>query len=145
MTLYGKFPVGGGDSGVSVLASGGRVPWDLYDGSVSYQLMVNPDTATMPSIKRTVTARPTCSGRQVTYEGKPSIPEISFSGVILEEAQFRAFEEWVSLRKLVRITDDLGMKYWVYLKNFSPQRQKVTEYPWYHTYSVSGVLADWWQ
>ena len=73
-----------------------RIAWIFTDGSTTHSLPVNPDTATMPSIKRTITARPTCSGRQVQYEGKPSIPEISFSGVILEEDQFRAFEEYVS-------------------------------------------------
>lgn len=120
----------------------GRVAWNFFDGVNSYDLPINPDSATMPSIKRQTTTKATASGRQVMYQGKPLVPEFFFSGVILSENEYRAFEEWVDKRKQIRITDDLGMKYWVYFKSFSPTRVKDSRYPWHHTYSAAGVLLD---
>lgn len=119
-----------------------RIPWNFFDGVNSYDLPINPNEASMPSPKRNVSTKATCAGRQVRIEGKPIVPQIEFSGVILYEEEYRAFEAWVNKRQQIRITDDLGMKYWVYLKSFSPQRVKSNTFPWYHTYSVSGVLLD---
>ena len=119
-----------------------RMAWNFFDGVNSYDLPVNPNEATMPVSGRRVTAKPTCAGRQVIYQGKNIVSEFTISGVILYEAEYRAFEEWVEKRKQIRITDDLGMKYWVYLKSFSPTREKSNAYEWYHKYTCSGVLLD---
>lgn len=119
-----------------------RVAWNFFDGTNSYDLPVNPDAASMPGPKRNIITKPTCAGRQVMMEGKKEVGQISFSGVILEEEHLRAFEEWALKRKQVRITDDLGRKYWIYIKTFSPSRQKNNTYEWYHTYTVNGIVMD---
>ena len=149
MSRFGQFQFGEdvfGDEGTGGAGplpdEFGRISWNFFDGANSYDLPVNPDSAKMPSVKKQTTTKATAAGRQVIYQGKFSVPEFDFSGVILKEDELRSFEEWVDKRKQIRITDDLGMKYWVYFKTFSPKREKNNTYKWYHTYSVSGVLLD---
>ena len=119
-----------------------RIAWNFFDGVNSYDLPINPNEAKMPSRRRPVATKATCAGRQVMYQGRLEVPTIEFSGVLLDETQYRIFKEWFNRRKQIRITDDLGIKYWVYLKSFQPTRVKSNDYDWYHNYSASGVVLD---
>jgi len=119
-----------------------RIAWRFFDGTVSYVLPVNPSTASMPTKNKTITYQATCAGKQIAYEGRSEPGRISFSGVILEEAQLRAFENWFNKRKQIQITDDLGQKFWVYLKSFSPTRRKNNDYDWLIDYSAEGTVLD---
>lgn len=149
MARFGTFNFGeekfGGESPVTSpqFPSGQeRIAWNFFDGVESYDLPTNPSEASMPSMKRNVMTKPTCSGRQVLIEGKPEVGQMQLSGVILTEEEFRAFEHWVAKRKQVRVTDDLGKKYWIYFKSFAPQRVKNDANEWHHTYTITGVQAD---
>lgn len=143
---------GGFDFGEDVFGDGGlpsepditesRVAWQFYDGVTNYELPVNPQTASMPTLNKRLTHKVTCAGRQITYEGRPEVGTFSISGVILEEAQYRAFQTWVGLKKQVRITDDLGEKYWVYIKTFSPKRRRDITYPWLMDFTIDGSTLD---
>jgi len=121
-----------------------RVAWTFFDGTTTYQLPVNPDSASMPShfAQRKITYQATCAGAQVIYEGRREPHKVSFSGVILEEAQYNSFKTWVNKSKQIRITDDLGQKFWVYLKSFSPTRRKDSVYDWLMDYSAEGFVLD---
>lgn len=119
-----------------------RVAWTFSDGTTIYEMEVNPNAATMPSIERTITQRATTAGRQVIYEGKPTVKNLNFSGVILEEAQYRSMLEWSNKHKQIRIKDDLDDVYWVYLMNFQPKRVRKNDHDWYMEYSVEGVVLD---
>ena len=120
----------------------GRVAWTFYDGVDTYEFLVNPDTASMPTRQKNLTFQATTAGRQVPYEGRPDVGVLRFSGVILHEAQYHAFKNWVSKRKQVQVKDDLDQRYWVYLKNFLPTRVNAIEYPWMMNYSIEGVVLD---
>lgn len=120
----------------------GRVGWRFFDGSTEYVLPVNPSQASMYKIEKLITAQQTISGRTIYYEGRPQITSISFSGVILEEDQLRAFESWFQLRKQIRITDDLNQSYWVYLLSFQPKRVNKVDTPWYHEYSAEAKILN---
>lgn len=147
MGIFGDFDFGddvfGGDSPENPDAPlTQRVAWVFYDGVDTYVLPVNPDSASMPTPNRTLTFQATCTGKQVIYEGRPQTKKISFSGVTIEEGQYQAFKNWVNKRKQIQITDDLGQKYWVYLKSFKPQRRRNDTYPWLMDYSAEGVVLD---
>lgn len=147
MARFGQFRFGEetfGDDGVPPRPSERteRIAWLFFDGVNTYELPINPNEAKMPSPKRSVLTKPTCSGRQVSYQGREEVATIDFSGVLLSEAQYRVFREWFLKRQQIRITDDLGLKYWVYLKTFNPTRVKNNTHEWYHTYSASGVVLD---
>lgn len=146
MSNFGNVDFGEGTFGTSVNPDApvrsGRIPWTFFDGNVTYKLPINPQQASMPTNNKVLTFQETCSGKQVIYQGKPETKKISFSGVILEEAQYLSFREWFLKRKQVQITDDLEQEYWIYLKRFSPTRKRSNVYPWYMDYSAEGVLLD---
>lgn len=119
-----------------------RIAWKFFDGENVYNLPVNPHSATMPVKKRRLTHQPTCAGRVVTYEGRPEAQIFNFSGVILNEEQYRLFSSWVRKSKQIQITDDLGQSYWVYFKTFEPKRKRNNSYDWYMDYAISGVVLD---
>lgn len=141
---------GGFDFGEDTFGSGqtapditqGRVAWQFYDLEDTYDFFVNPLQASMPTLNKKISYQATASGKQVSYEGRPEVKRIAFSGVILEEAQLRIFQDWWLKRKQVRITDDLGQKYWVYLKQFNPTRRKNNTYEWLHDYTAEGIVLD---
>lgn len=146
MPEYGEFEYGEelyGDGGTPPdVVPPGRVSWKFYDGATTYNLPVNPNAASTPKRKRTLTYQATAAGNQIKYEGRSSPNIINFSGDILNEAQFRSFQVWTRKRKQVRITDDLGQNFWVYFKSFSPSRQKAQEYNWMMSYSVEAFVLD---
>lgn len=122
----------------------GRVAWEFYDGVDTYELPINPSESSLPPIEKNITSHPTTAGRNVMFVGKRRKPQsIRFSGTILEEEQFRAFQEWVKKAHQIRITDDTGRQMWVYLVEFNPTRVRSVEYPWRHEYSARAVVLDW--
>ena len=123
--------------------STGRVAWSFYDGVNIYNLDVNPSSASMPTIgQKRLTTQMTAAGTPIVYEGRKEAKTISFSGVILEEFQYRLFLLWVNMSKQIRITDDLGLRYWIYIKSFSPKRRKDSAHPWLMDYSIEGFVLD---
>lgn len=137
-----EFGEGGVSPGPTPIPEPSRVGWRFFDGLSTYILPVNPHSARMPTRRKRVTHKPTCAGRNVTFEGRPETQDFDFSGVILSEAQYRLFVSWASKRKQIQVTDDLGRQYWVYIENFSPTRKKVATNPWYMDYTISGVALD---
>jgi len=135
------FGDGGLDPDAPVLT---RVAWIFFDGVTTYELPVNPDSASTPApfSPKKLSFQPTCAGAQVIYEGRAEPKKISFSGVILTEAQYNSFRTWVNKNKQIRITDDLGQKFWVYLKSFSPTRRSDTVYDWLMDYTAEGFVLD---
>lgn len=120
----------------------GRVAWRFFDGSESYDLPINPLDVTMPFKRKRLSHRATTAGRQVTFEGKPEVVDMSLSGTIMTEEHYYALRSWVNKRKQIQITDDLGRKFWVYLKTFSPTRKSSQEYPWLMEYTLTGTILD---
>lgn len=139
--LYGEELYGSGDVSPDIVPSE-RVAWKFYDGTNTYLLPVNPNAASMPSKKRNLTYQATPTGGQITYEGRKTPNVLNFSGDILQESQYNSFRLWFLKRKQVRITDDLGQNFWVYLTSFSPSRQKSREYDWMMTYSAEAFVLD---
>lgn len=132
----------GDSSNPDIVDSTERVAWTFYDGTNTYELLVNPNSATMPSLAKKLSKKPTAAGGQVKYEGRADPKKISFSGVILEEAQYRSFQTWFLLNKQIQITDDLGQQFWVYLSAWNPTRRRDTTYPWFTDYSAEGFVLD---
>jgi len=145
MSNFGNVDFGEGTFGTTVSPDApvqNRIAWTFYDGVVTYSLPVNPQEASMPTNNKVLTFQATCSGTQIIFQGKPETKKISFSGVILEEEQYLSFRDWFLKRKQVQVTDDLGLKYWIYLKSFSPTRNRNNTYDWYMSYSAEGIVLD---
>lgn len=122
-----------------------RVPWQFIDYSLSqiYEMAINPVEASMPSIQKKITSKPTITGQTVQYEGRPEVQSMSFSGTILTEAQYLVMVSWFNERKQIQIIDDLGQKNWVYLTSFSPKRTRSIQFPWRMEYQAEAKVLDW--
>lgn len=122
-----------------------RIPWIFEDVHASqvYYFECNPSEAEMPSIRKTYSTSYSAAGSAVIFQGRDPVREISFSGTILTKEQYDILRFWVQKQKQIKITDDLGRVYWVYLKEFNPTRRPALNYPWLHDFSMSGVVVSW--
>jgi hypothetical protein len=150
MARYSTFLYGDGTeygSGEPVFPVEGlvRIPWifeDIPTGNV-YEFAINPNAATMPAIQKNVTTQYTASGKPINFEGRQSVPTISFSGTILHEAHLEAMESWAAKKNQVSLSDDLGRKYFVVITSFSATRNYNSEFPWRHEYNADAVVISW--
>lgn len=125
-----------------------RIPWVLRDNASAtpeeYLWEVNPNAFSMPlrkNIGYSNAAAP--DGRVVAYEGRDEVRNITFSGVILTQAQYEEMEHWFNKRTQLELEDDLGRTMYVYITSFSFERQRSTQYPWKHTYNGEMIILDW--
>ncbi len=121
------------------------VKWELFDGSNTYTFLINPNEGGSPARKKSITYKNTAApdGKTLVFEGRDEPGTMSFSGILLEQSQYEAFEEWFDKRMQVRITDDLGRQYWIYIESFEPKRVRARSYPWKHSFSISATILDW--
>lgn len=121
------------------------VKWSFYDGTTTYTFEINPSDGGSPSRKKSITYKSTAApdGKTLIFEGRDQPITVSFSGTLLTQAQYDAFETWFDKRQQVRITDDLGRQYWIYIESFDPKRVRARSHPWKHTYSIEATVLDW--
>ena len=124
-----------------------RVAWVLEDlvTNETYSWEINPKDLTLPrrkSLSYVATAAP--GGRVVAYEGRDEPRKMTYSGTILTEEQYDNLTTWFEKRNLLKLTDDLGREYGVYITSFEIQRSfHSAQYPWRHNYSGEMLLIDW--
>ena len=75
-------------------------------------------------------------GKPIIFEGQDEVLNASVSGVILNEDQLAVLTEWFKRRHLVKLTDDLGRAYIIYLTGLQAGRQRSAHYHWKHTYTL---------
>lgn len=135
--------VGGGGSGS---ISGGRIAWTLTDlsNSTTYSWEVNPKTAGTAH-KKLVAEQATSAedGRRISFEGRTEVQKISFSGTVLTQGQYNELIAWFRLRRQVKLTDDLGREFMVYILSFNADRVRSKSFPWKHTFSGEFAILDW--
>lgn len=123
------------------------VKWVFEDPAESqeYIFHINPNAGGSPAYRKNITQQATVApgGKTLLFEGADSPQEFSFSGVILEEAQYNAFVEWWQKRRQIKLTDDLDREYWIYITSFEPTRVRARSHPWKHTYNASALRLDW--
>lgn len=122
-----------------------RTPWVFDDvhASLTYELEINPQNATMPGIMKTLTATPTARGRPILSQGRNKPQQMQLSGTILTQEQLETVRSWCEKEKQIRITDDLARQFWVYLSNFDPRRVRSVEYPWRHEFTLTCTVVSW--
>lgn len=121
-----------------------RIPWvfeDPTEGTVEY-MQINPNEGASPKYAKTLTRKTTTAGRSLVQEGQDEAKQLDFSGVILTQAQYEFLYNAWNKRHPVRLTDDLGRVFTIYLESFSPTRKISRTYPWRHEYQVTSVVLD---
>lgn len=125
-----------------------RIGWrfeDAVEGTVEI-MPINPNAGASPKYQKQLTkATTTASGGQsqvVIFEGADQPTQFDFSGVLLTEAHYDFIYRAWSKRHPVRLTDDLGRTFTIYIESFAPARQLSHTYPWKHTYQATAVVLD---
>jgi hypothetical protein len=121
------------------------MPWQIYDSvtTISYSFDIDPDSFTIKSQQKAINTTATSAGQRQLSEGRSVPPVLSWSGTIMTESDLNKWREIASIRHQVRLTDDLGKIYWIYITSFRPNRQLKRYVPWFHTYSVEATILDW--
>lgn len=123
-----------------------RVAWTLYDYDTaeSYDLAINPASGGSPSYAKSFTVTNTTApgGKALIFEGQDEVPQISVSGVLLTEDLYNKFVTWWNKRNLLRITDDLGRNFDIYITSFRPERVRSVTHPWRHNYTLDYIVVE---
>lgn len=122
------------------------VRWRLDDDTVgdSYVFEINPNEGGTPPRKKNLTTQSTTApdGKPIIFEGQDEVLNASVSGVILNEDQLAVLTEWFKRRHLVKLTDDLGRAYIIYLTGLQAGRQRSAHYHWKHTYTLEYTVFE---
>lgn len=120
------------------------VRWKLTDGQSTYVFEINPNEGGTPTITKQISTNvPMGPNRRTVFsEGRLSITDMNFGGVILTQTQLEAMELWALKRTLLQLDDDLGRTFQGVLSSFSPTRSRRAFNPWYHTFTATfGITA----
>jgi hypothetical protein len=121
--------------------------WRFYDPTVpeEYVFEVGPDSGGSPEFAKTITEEATVApgGKTLIFEGADQPQHLEFSGTLLSQEQYEAFVTWWSKRRQIRITDDMGREFWVYITRFTPKRERAIHSPYKHSYSITCTILDW--
>jgi hypothetical protein len=121
--------------------------WSFYDPTddTTYVFPVNPNEGGTPGRTKKLEYQATAAPDGVTliFEGRDEARQIQVSGVLLDQGQLEALDAWVNDRRhQIRLTDDLGRQFWIYLTNFEATRNRRQSHPWHHSYRLGYVILD---
>jgi hypothetical protein len=125
-----------------------RIGWrweDPVEGTVVI-MPINPNAGASPkfqkSLSKKTTTAPGSLGQALIFEGADEPSQFDFSGVLLTEQHYNFILNAWRKRHPVRLTDDLGRTFTIYLESFTPERQRNNTYPWKHTYQATAVIVE---
>lgn len=128
---------------------GDRVAWTLTDPTgatpATYSWQINPAQASLNYSKSPVyqiSGGGTNAQENVIFEVQDAQQKLSFSGTVLTEEQYNEMILWFNKGNELLLTDDLGRGFVVYISNFSFQRKRSNDFPWYHTFSGEFLVVN---
>jgi hypothetical protein len=124
------------------------VRWQIYDPDTddTWVFPMNPREGAVPTREKNIAQQAVAasdSSNVLLFEGADSPSRINWDGTILTEDFYVAMEEWFDKRRQVRLTDDLGQTWWVYLIRFTPRRINRHSHPWAMTYEAEVLIVNW--
>jgi hypothetical protein len=123
------------------------VRWTFYDpvDLETYTLHLNPREGGNPQHRKRINYQNTSApgGMTLIFEGQDEVRELTWDGVILEQAHYDALYAWWDKRRQILLTDDLGRQYWIYIISFEPKRVRAAHHPNKHEYSMKALILDW--
>lgn len=121
--------------------------WIFEDPSASetYTWEINPRDGGSPQYEKTINYQNTTApdGKTVIFEGLDKPLELEWSGVILSQDHYETLIEWFEKRRQIKLTDDLGRIYWVYITAFLPSRRRAVGRPYKHDYTMKATVLSW--
>lgn len=124
-----------------------RIPWVLRDPTSAtpeeYLWEVNPNEFEMPRSKSITYQSPAASdGRLIAFEGRDEPIRLTYSGVILSEAQYGQMVYWFNKRHPIELEDDLGRTFTIYITSFTASRKRSAQFPWRHEYNGEMLVFE---
>ncbi len=120
--------------------------WTIADASSTYTFWPNPNAMTSPFGKRNITSKPTTAvdGQVLFFEGGKNAAEWTFSGDILDKAQYEALRHWVYDRigRRVVVSDHFGRAIACVLTEFKPTPKRAVGKYWRHTYEITALVVS---
>lgn len=120
------------------------VRWTLEDEFTNdtVTLIFNPAEADLPSIEKKVTFAESLAGRAYAMEGAPSLGTMTFKGVTLSEAQNTQMVAIARHQRVVKLTDDLGNSWRVWVTKYTRSRVRAATRPWKMKYDMQVVVIE---
>jgi hypothetical protein len=111
---------------------------------LSETFIINPSEGGTPSFEKNEVYANTAApqGNVLIMEGRDNYQQLSFSGVILYKEQYDMFLAWWQKRYQIKMTDDLGRSFIIYIKSFKPTRKRSYQYPWKHDYVIDYTVLE---
>lgn len=122
------------------------VKWEIYNPVTeeTTRFDMNPAEGGSPSYNKNMTYNDRSGPNSgiIAFEGEPAPLEYEVSGVLLQESQYNFFKNIWDLQHQVRLTDDLGRVFWIYVTSVQFRRIRRANHPWAHEYQMSYVELD---
>ncbi|QBQ74877.1 hypothetical protein [Caudovirales GX15bay] len=120
--------------------------WEDLTEDTTLVMDINPNEGASPSYQKQLTKQSTTApgggANIVIFEGADQPATFSFSGALLTQEHYEFVYNLWAKRHLLRLTDDLGRVFVLYLESFNPKRVRSADYPWRHTYDASAVVVS---
>jgi hypothetical protein len=127
--------------------SGAKVSWYFTDlaTSTEYIFEVNPNAGGSPLYQKNIAARTTLAagGKQLVYQGTQIPSSFEWSGVLLNQEQHDMFTLWWEYRHQIQVTDDLQRTFYIYISDYTPERQRAAHSPHKRSYTMKATALDW--
>jgi hypothetical protein len=110
-----------------------------------YEFEINPLQGGTPAYSKSIIAQSTAAagGKVLLFEGRDEPGVMTISGTLRSEDQLNKFQFWYDKRNQVKIFDDLGREFHVYISKFSATRVKAFQAPWKHEWEMELIILDW--
>lgn len=123
------------------------VRWKFFDpvDSTTTAFEVNPNEGGSLLLEKPIVARSTVAqgGVTILFEGNKPVQQIVFSGILYSETALNVMVDMFAKRHQIRLTDDLGRQFMIFIDKFEPKRVRARHSPWKHTYTITATIVDW--
>ncbi len=127
---------------------------DEVEGTTSV-FTLNPESASIDRGGLQSSQISTTNGRRIIQKGRRNPDAMVINGTTFQEDEFVAFAQIASKMYQVKLTDDLGREFWVFITGYSPERQPTrfgsyagasgSRLDWRMRYSINMTMLDWSQ
>lgn len=125
--------------------------WRLFDPNTLEDVAVplNPQEFRLPDRDKNISASATVAsvsggGRVILNQGEPVAQTMGFVGVMLDRTQKAFWEYWYAKEYQVRLTDDFGDVWWIYIYKLTQTRPKTKpSHPELYRYTLDAYILDW--
>lgn len=115
--------------------------WRLDDGVTSYTFGFNPNEMDSPFADLPVAGAAATDGTALLLHGESAPKDLTFAGVLLDQAQYDALLAWTRNARRLTLFDHFGRSMSVFIQSFEPQTVR-SRNQWKHTYQMRVLVLS---